>query len=169
MFHIFGKKKPVLINDLNVYVPVDGKVIPIEQSSDSFFASKAMGDGFAVIPQQEIVRSPVSAEVILVAATKHAIGLRMKNGDEVLIHMGVDTVELNGEPFQINVEVGDIVEGGQQLGTMNLDLIKSHDLATDVMVVFTNNEAAQSNFAIEPGMKKAGEIVTTLIMKKEHV
>ena len=82
--------------------------------------------------------------------------------------MGVDTVELNGEPFQIDVEVGDIVEGGQQLATMDLDLIKRHDLATDVMVVFTNNEAAQANFEIEPGVKKAGEIVTTLIMKKEQ-
>ncbi|MFR3683620.1 MAG: PTS glucose transporter subunit IIA [Enterococcus sp.] len=168
MFQIFGNKKTVLINDLNVYAPVEGKIIPIEQSSDSVFASKAMGDGFAIIPSQEIVRSPVAAEVILVADTKHAIGLRMKNGYEVLIHMGVDTVELKGEPFTIKVKVGDIVEGGQQLGSMDLALIKSHELATDVMVVFTNSAANQLTFEIESGMKKAGEIVTTLQMKKEQ-
>lgn len=168
MFHIFGKKKPELIQDLNVYMPVDGKLIPIEQSSDSVFASKAMGGGFAVLPSQEIIRSPVAAEVILVADTRHAIGLRMKNGDEVLVHMGVDTVELNGEPFTINVKVGDILEGGQQLGTMNLSLIKSHELATDVMVVFTKNEGSQLTFEIEPGIKKAGDVVATMQMKKEQ-
>lgn len=168
MFHIFGKKKTILGNDLNVYAPVDGKVIPIVQTSDSAFSSKAMGDGFAVIPSHETIRSPVAGEVLLVANTKHAIGLRMKNGNEVLIHMGIDTVDLNGEPFEIHVQVGDILEGGQLLGTMNLSMVKNQGLATDVIVVFTNGDVNNLDSLLKTGVKKAGDIVTTLQMKKEH-
>jgi len=169
MFHIFGKKKPVLIHDLNVYAPADGEVIPIEETSDSVFANKTMGDGFAVLPTQNTVRSPVAGEVIIISNTKHAIGLRMKNGYEVLIHMGVDTVELNGKPFDLHIHVGDILEGGQLLGTMDLSMVKEHGLATDVIVVFTDNPANEMDFVLKTGFKKAGDIITTLQMKKEHV
>lgn len=169
MFHIFRKKRPELINDLNVYVPVDGEVRSITQSSDSVFASKAMGDGFIVLPAQNMIRSPVADEVIMIADTKHAIGLKMKNGSEVLIHMGVDTVDLKGEPFDIRVKTGDILEGGQMLGTMNVPLIKEYGLPTDVIVVFTNGIVDERNFVIKTGFKTAGEVITTLQVKKEHI
>ncbi|MGM0172938.1 PTS sugar transporter subunit IIA [Enterococcus sp. DIV0800] len=168
MFHIFGKKPPVLIDDPNVYSPVDGKIISIEETSDSVFASKAMGDGFAVIPSHETIKSPVAGKVVLVATTKHAIGLKMKNGNEVLVHMGVDTVDLDGEPFSIKVQVGDVLEGGQVLGTMDLSLIEKQGLATDVIVVFTNSEPYSFDAPLKTGIKVAGELVTTLKMKKEQ-
>lgn len=162
MFHLFGKNKDVQINDSSIYNPIDGKVIPIEQASDAVFASKSMGNGFAVLPIHEIIRSPTNAEVVMIADTKHAIGLKMYNGQEILIHMGVDTVELNGDPFRILVRVGDIVEVGQRLALIDLNVIKKYGLSTDIMIIFMNHTDKFSESFIESQNKKSGDLVLIL-------
>ena len=108
----FGKKKSVS-EDKNLYTPLAGTVIDLEKVSDPVFAKKVMGDGYAIEPTSNDIVSPVAGEVSLVQG--HAIGFTRADGLEVLLHLGIDTVSLNGQPFQIKVKVGDIVDGGDAL------------------------------------------------------
>lgn len=112
----FGKKKSVS-EDKNLYAPLAGTVIDLEKVSDPVFAKKVMGDGYAIEPTSSEIVSPVAGEVSLVQG--HAIGFKRADGLEVLLHLGIDTVSLNGQPFQIKVKVGDRVEGGDALGQVN--------------------------------------------------
>lgn len=162
MFNLFGSKKKTLLADNNIYTPVNGEAIPIDQTSDSVFASKAMGDGFAVKPDNGTIVSPVAGEVILAASTKHALGFRMANGVEVLVHMGVDTVDLGGAPFDLKVKVGDIVEGGDLIAHMDLKQVTEAGLETDIIVVFTNGADKNVQFEFDGGEAVAGEVMTTI-------
>ncbi|MEG1283989.1 MAG: PTS glucose transporter subunit IIA, partial [Lactococcus sp.] len=94
----FGKKKSVN-EDKNLYAPLAGTVIDLEKVSDPVFAKKVMGDGYAIEPTSSEIVSPVAGEVSLVQG--HAIGFKRADGLEVLLHLGIDTVSLNGQPFQI--------------------------------------------------------------------
>ena len=97
-----------------------------------------MGDGFAVYPSEKTVVSPVDGTVVSTFPTKHAIGLKTDNGLEVLVHMGIDTVELNGEGFEVFVKEGQEVKAGDKLAEMAIDSIKAAGKDTAIMVVFTN-------------------------------
>jgi PTS system glucose-specific IIA component len=102
-----------------------------------------MGDGFAVVPKNQNIYSPVKGKVVSVFPTKHAISIKAKNSQDVLIHIGVDTVELNGEGFHINVKEGDSIDYNTKLGTVDFDFIKNSGKEIDVIVVFPeskNNE-----------------------------
>ncbi|MDG3374879.1 glucose PTS transporter subunit IIA, partial [Vibrio parahaemolyticus] len=90
----------------DVYAVATGKVIPITEVGDEVFSQKMMGDGFAVIPESGEIFAPVAGKVTSVFPTKHAIGLVTDSGIEVLVHMGIDTVQLNGEPFTVFVKEG---------------------------------------------------------------
>lgn len=129
----FFKKK-----SLDVYGPVDGKMIPIEQVSDSVFSSKMMGEGFAIIPCSNQIFSPIEGTVKAIFPTKHAIALQTKEGLECLIHIGLDTVELNGGPFDISVHLEDKVKKGSMLATVDFQQIKDYGKETDVVIIFTN-------------------------------
>ncbi|MDK1726571.1 PTS glucose transporter subunit IIA [Dellaglioa algida] len=133
---IFRRKQK--INDDKLYAPATGSLISLEDVSDSVFAQKLMGDGFGFKPTTGNIYSPVSGTVTLVASTKHALGFTMDNGLEVLLHMGVDTVELNGAPFDINIKKGARVHGGELLGTMNLAQVAEVKLDDVLIVVITN-------------------------------
>ena len=114
MFSFFKKQEIVMDNDL--YSPIQGKFLNLEEVSDPVFSEKTMGDGFAIQPDgDELLVSPVAGEVMMVAATKHAIGIHMANGLDVLLHLGLDTVNMDGSPFNINIKVGDIVKEGDVL------------------------------------------------------
>lgn len=127
------------ISVLNIVAPVTGTVIPIQEVSDEVFSKKLMGDGLGINPTEGKIVSPIKGEVVLVAQTKHAIGIKNENGVELLIHLGIDTVELNGKPFEINIKEGDQVEVGQYLGSMNLDMIKEAGKENTVIVAITNS------------------------------
>ncbi|WP_201307725.1 glucose PTS transporter subunit IIA [Companilactobacillus farciminis] len=127
------------ISALNIVAPVTGTVIPIQEVSDEVFSKKLMGDGLGINPTEGKIVSPIKGEVVLVAQTKHAIGIKNENGVELLIHLGIDTVELNGKPFEINIKEGDQVEVGQYLGSMNLDMIKEAGKENTVIVAITNS------------------------------
>ena len=127
-----------------VYSVADGQVIALEQVKDPVFAQKMMGDGFAVEPANGNIVSPVSGTVSSIFPTKHALGLVTEAGLEVLVHIGLDTVSLEGKPFTVHVSEGQKVVAGDLLVTADLDAIRAAGRETSTVVVFTNGDAIKS-------------------------
>ena len=127
-----------------VYSVADGEVIALEQVKDPVFSQKMMGDGFAVEPANGNIVSPVSGTVSSVFPTKHALGLVTEAGLEVLVHIGLDTVSLEGKPFTVHVAEGQKVAAGDLLVTADLDAIRAAGRETSTVVVFTNGDAIKS-------------------------
>ena len=123
-----------------VYSPIDGEIIPITEVNDQVFASKMMGEGFAVLPSQETIKAPVSGVVKMIAPTKHAIGIVTDDGMELLLHLGIDTVELNGAPFKLNIKEGQTIQRGQKIGTIDLKMIEAKGKDATVMVIITDSK-----------------------------
>ena len=122
----------------------DGQVIAITDVKDPVFSQKMMGDGFAVEPETGKIYSPVAGTVTSVFPTKHALGLLTENGLEVLVHIGLDTVSLEGQPFEVHVSEGQKVAAGELLVTADLEAIKAAGRETSTVVVFTNAAAIKS-------------------------
>ena len=127
-----------------VHSVADGQVINIEDVKDPVFSQKMMGDGFAVEPENGKIVSPVAGKVTSIFPTKHALGLVTDNGLEVLVHIGLDTVSLEGKPFDVKVTEGQTVAAGDLLVEANLDAIREAGRATSTVVVFTNADAIKS-------------------------
>ena len=127
-----------------VYSVADGQVVALEQVKDPVFAQKMMGDGFAVEPANGNIVSPVSGTVSSIFPTKHALGIVTEAGLEVLVHIGLDTVSLEGKPFTVHVAEGQKVVAGDLLVTADLDAIRAAGRETSTVVVFTNAEAIKS-------------------------
>ncbi|MBZ2086087.1 PTS transporter subunit IIBC [Streptococcus oralis] len=127
-----------------VYSVADGQVIALEQVKDPVFAQKMMGDGFAVEPANGNIVSPVTGTVSSIFPTKHALGLVTEAGLEVLVHIGLDTVSLEGKPFTVHVTEGQKVAAGDLLVTADLDAIRAAGRETSTVVVFTNGDAIKS-------------------------
>lgn len=123
---------------MKVLSPIDGKIKLLKNVNDEAFAGKMMGDGIAVVPHNGMLYSPVSGEVTMVFPTKHALGIKSKDGVEILIHIGIDTVELEGKGFISLVKQGDFVDIGDKLIEFDLDLVISSGYDSDVMVIITN-------------------------------
>lgn len=121
--------------------PVKGEVIALEDVKDPVFSSKAMGEGFAVVPAAGMVKAPVSGTVSMLYPTKHAIGITADNGAEILIHIGMDTVKLNGQHFSAKVQQGAHVEAGAALIQFDLKAIKEAGYDPTTVVVVTNSAA----------------------------
>lgn len=160
----FGKKKKV-VDDDSIYAPVNGEVIDLSEVSDPVFAQKAMGDGLGVKPSDGHIMSPVAGTVSMVASTKHALGLTMANGLEVLIHMGVDTVDLKGAPFTVNVKPGDIVNGGDSVATIDLDQVRDAKLDDVIIVVFTNTADKLDHLDVKTGKTTAKDKIGSVTVK----
>lgn len=126
-----------------VYSPVQGSVSAISECSDPVFNSKAMGDGVVCFPKDSIITAPVSGEVMMIFPTKHAIGLKAEDGTELLIHMGLNTVTLEGKPFTLYVKENDRVQAGQQIACMDLQMIEENGLSTETPVVITSGQAIE--------------------------
>jgi PTS system D-glucosamine-specific IIC component len=121
-----------------IIVPMDGQIIPLSEVPDPVFGGGMMGDGFAVIPSHGTLYAPINGRIDSIFPTKHAICMVSDGGKEIILHMGIDTVKLEGEPFEVFVNAGDIVVAGQKLAVMDLDAIKAKDYSDIVSVVFTN-------------------------------
>lgn len=128
----------------DVYSVADGQVINIEDVKDPVFSQKMMGDGFAVEPDNGNIVSPVAGKVASIFPTKHAIGLETNNGLEVLVHIGLDTVSLEGKPFEVKVTEGQTVAAGDLLVEAELAAIREAGRETTTVVVFTNPDAIKS-------------------------
>ena len=127
-----------------VYSVANGQVVALEQVEDPVFAQKMMGDGFAVEPANGNIVSPVTGTVSSIFPTKHALGLVTDSGLEVLVHIGLDTVSLEGKPFTVHVSEGQKVVAGDLLVTADLDAIREAGRKTSTVVVFTNGDVLKS-------------------------
>lgn len=128
----------------DVYSVADGQVVALEQVEDPVFAQKMMGDGFAVEPTNGNIVSPVTGTVSSIFPTKHALGLVTDSGLEVLVHIGLDTVSLEGKPFTVHVSEGQKVAAGDLLVTADLDAIREAGRKTSTVVIFTNGDVLKS-------------------------
>lgn len=128
--------------------PVAGRVLALADVQDPVFATATMGPGFAIQPTDGRVVAPVSGRVTVVAATKHAVGLVTASGLEVLVHMGIDTVELNGAPFVCHVQVGDTVQAGEVLAEMDLAALQRAQKLATVIVVVTNGQTVLDDLIV---------------------
>ena len=135
-----------------------GKVLPLNEVPDAVFSQSIMGDGYAVELDNGTIVSPVQGEVIMVFPTGHAFGIRTKSGIEMLIHLGIDTVELNGEGFDTKVAVGDAVKPGTVLTVMDLDFVRQHNKSLVSPIVFTNGEKIVLHKAHEMATKDTSGI-----------
>lgn len=152
--------------EIMLHSVVSGDYVPLEDVSDEVFSSKMMGDGYAIVPHDKKILSPISGKITTVFPSKHAIGIKSSNGIEVLIHMGIDTVALNGEGFDIFVKEGDSVTPQTQIATMNIDQIASHGKDTTIMVLITNMDQINNLSFMKTieGKHAAGEILEKAVL-----
>ncbi|MEH7301297.1 glucose-specific PTS transporter subunit IIBC [Neobacillus drentensis] len=130
---------PTQVKASEVFVaPIKGEIKEITEVPDQVFAGKMMGDGFAIVPSEGLVVSPVDGKIVNLFPTKHAIGILSDGGREILIHVGIDTVNLKGQGFETLVSENDRVVKGQPLLKVDLDYIKEHATSTITPIVFTN-------------------------------
>lgn len=141
--------------------PISGKIVALKDINDSVFSKGLMGTGFGIIPSTKEIVSPISGEIVMIAATKHAIGLKSSNGIELLIHMGINTVELNGLPFHLNIQEHDVVKKGQLLATIDLSLIHAHHLDPTVITVITNTKQVVDSLELTHQQAHAGDTAAT--------
>ena len=138
--------------------PMSGDVIAIEKIQDQAFSQKILGDGFGVIPNENTVYSPVNGKVVKVFDTKHAVCIETDDNLEILIHLGIDTVTLAGEGFDVFVKEGDDIKTGDKIMSMDIDFIKSKNLHTTCCVILTNHDIL-SNLKILSGSANGGKSV----------
>lgn len=136
MFNIFKKNCKKLL----IKAPVDGDIVDIVEVPDEVFAQKLVGDGVAVNPKSDIFVSPVNGVITTVFPTKHAIGIKTLDGIEIMIHVGVDTVKLNGEGFTTFINEGDKVKIGDKLLQIDRDIVKSKAKSLVSPIIITNME-----------------------------
>jgi sugar PTS system EIIA component len=142
VFNIFKKTK------VEILAPIDGQIVALDEVPDPVFSQRMMGEGVAVVPSKGNIHAPVDGTVILVAATKHAIGIRAKDGTEILIHVGLETVALNGTGFSLAVSEGERVTAGQVLMEVDWEYIRTQAKSTVTPIVITNNQGNKKQVTI---------------------
>jgi len=152
--NIFKKRK------LQVFAPINGEIIPLDQVPDPVFSQKMLGEGIAIMPKSGNIHAPIEGTVVLVSDTLHAIGLRSNDGTEILIHVGLETVSLKGKGFTLLVKAGDKVSVGQSLIEVDWDYIREHAKSIITPIVITNS--AERNVKYE--VTKEGIMGETVLM-----
>ena len=146
-------------NETVIYVPVEGELVDLTTIKDEVFSSLAMGNGVAIRPVKGEVKAPFDGIITTFFPTGHAIGMEADNGAEVLIHVGMDTVSLDGEGFVPQVKEGDRVKKGQLLLKFDMDVIKAHGLETITPVVLTNTDDLQSVSPVKSGKVTEKDVI----------
>ena len=161
MFGFFKKKKVTEEKDntLRLVSAVSGKSIPLSEVPDEVFAQKMAGDGLAIDSTGNTVVAPADGELTLVFKTKHAFALTLDNGIELLVHIGIETVGLNGEGFEQLVEQGTKVKAGTPIIKFDREFIKGKGLSLITPILITNPDSAKSINTIENVETVAGETV----------
>lgn len=158
---MFFKKESTKEN--YIYAPADGVCITLSQVPDPVFSEKMLGDGIAILPNSGKIASPVSGTLSEVTSTKHAYGITTDDGLEILVHIGIDTVNLAGEGFETTLKKGDKVKMGDTLATVDLELLKEkgYDLHTPVIIT---NMGSIKNMKLAEGNIKSREVLITYKM-----
>ncbi|EOL41419.1 PTS system, glucose subfamily, IIA component [Enterococcus phoeniculicola] len=156
---MFLKKKT------KIYAPIEGKLVALSSVEDEVFSSGMMGQGFAIEPVSETVVAPADAEIVSAnEKMRHAIGLRLKNGCELLIHVGIDTVSLKNQGFSVLVNEGDKVKKGEPLLTFDSQLIKEAGLQKTVLLIVTDpKELSLENGISSLERVKAGDSLVMVL------
>ncbi|MGQ3378226.1 PTS sugar transporter subunit IIA [Priestia endophytica] len=134
--NLFQKK--VKTQTEEIYSPLTGEVISLAEVPDPVFSNKMMGDGIAIIPKEGKLVSPVEGEIVQVFPTKHAIGIKSARGVEILIHVGLETVDLKGEGFETLVKEGQSVKVGDVLSTFDIHFLESKNKEIVTPIIITN-------------------------------
>lgn len=148
-----------------LYSPVNGTAALISECSDPVFNSRAMGDGMVFHPKNGTVVSPVDGTIVMTFPTKYALGIRTKDGKEILIHMGLNTVTLEGKPFELFVGENDEVKAGQKLVTMDLAMVEEAGLSTETPVIVTSGEKVNPT---NTGPVNWGDAVMEIVDEKKN-
>lgn len=150
----------------DIEAPVSGQIEGLEKVNDQVFSQKMLGEGFAIVPSNGSIVAPIDGKIVSVMSTKHALTMTSAKGNlEILIHLGIDTVELKGEPFDITVKEGQEVKGGQSLGTMDIDQIKKAGKDPVVIMTVTNKETVKDMKLLQSGEVKASAPVLEVTSK----
>ncbi|MCA1020808.1 PTS glucose transporter subunit IIA [Halobacillus litoralis] len=160
---LFGKKN----EEEQLTAPVSGKVVALDEVDDPVFSQRMMGDGVAIEPADGKVVSPVSGEIVQLFPTNHAVGIKTKSGVEVLVHIGLETVSMEGEGFEGHVKAGDQVKAGDHLITFDMDLVKEKAKSTITPVIITNYDDIVDSF--EPSYSdhaEAGQSTVAVLTTK---
>ncbi|WP_246001305.1 PTS system trehalose-specific EIIBC component [Oceanobacillus piezotolerans] len=151
----------------NIYAPLNGKLTKLENVPDPTFSQKLMGEGIAIDPVDGKVVSPINGEIVLIPDTKHAVGLKSESGAEILIHIGLETVALNGEGFEVHVNQGDKVKAGQTLITFDLEFIKKNAASSITPIIVTNGSDFEVTSITDDKKAVAGETIVYKVAEKK--
>ncbi len=156
-------------DDAVLHSPLAGQLVALEQVNDDVFSQGLLGKGVAIVPEQGVLCAPVDGEIVTFLPSKHAVGIKADNGMEVLMHIGIDTVNLNGEHFSSQLQVGDWVKTGDELVRFDIAAITAlgYDIITPVLVV--NSEQYPHLSCLQPGPVNFGEQIVALNTKEQNV
>ena len=164
MFGLFSKKNKESGNEILIKAPVAGTIKSLSEVKDQVFSKRMIGDGIAIVPSGTDVVSPAKGLLKVAFPTGHAYGVQISEGPEILIHIGLDTVELNGEGFTTKVKQGSKVELGAQLCKVDLEKIKAKGKETDVIVVITSETLGSYKIKdLATGQVKLGDVLFKLV------
>ena len=152
-------------DSLVVKSPFNGKVVKTEDIPDKVFAQEMVGKGAAIKPSNDLVKSPIKGEIVQLASKKHAVGIESPNGLELLIHLGIDSVELEGEGFETLVEVGDKIEVGDKLIKVDWERIKNKITSSITPIVITNKEKVKEIKLIAEDKIETGDDFFEVVLK----
>lgn len=144
LFSKLFNKEETTSTELKLNSFAKGKLVNLSEVPDPVFSQKMMGDGFAIFPSDGKIVSPVSGEIVQVFPTKHAVGIKTAEGIEVLIHIGLETVHMQGEGFEAHVQAGNSVSVGDTLVTFDLELVKEKASSTVTPCIVTNMDLVES-------------------------
>lgn len=164
MFKLFGKKKES--KPMEIATTMSGKVIPLELVPDPVFAGKMVGDGFAIEPTNGKVCAPAAGKIVQMFPTHHAFGILTDEGVEILVHVGIDTVQLRGEGFTPHKQVGDSVAMGELILEVDLAVLSEAGKSSVTPVIITNMDLVETLELESDGLlKMAGTSVLTVFLK----
>src|SRR5574337_853024 len=155
-----GETDETTSDSLSVALPLRGDVIPLSDVNDPVFSTLAMGNGFAIYPERGDILAPITGEIITVFPTGHAFGIRSALGTELLVHIGLNTVDLSKGTFNISVKKGDQVKKGQQIGTANFAEIKEKNYDPTTMVIFTNGVKEQTLVVLDQSKNDITSVIS---------
>ncbi|RAS92017.1 PTS glucose transporter subunit IIA [Priestia endophytica] len=159
---LFGKKT----REENITAPLTGRIFSLENVPDLVFSQKMMGEGFAIEPTNGEVVAPIDGEIVQLFHTKHAIGLKTENGAEIIIHVGLETVAMEGEGFTAHVKEGSKVKKGDKLLTVDLEKVREKAKSTVTPVVVTNSADSEKISLVATDSVIKGETVCMTVTMK---
>lgn len=158
-----AEEKPAVKQaEQNIVNPIKGTILPLNEVADAVFSSEMLGKGFAVEPAEGKTYAPIDGKISAVFDTKHAIGITGDQGVELLVHMGLDTVKLEGKGFDVKVKVGDTVKAGDLLAEFDIDFIKKEGYPVTTPVVVSNTDSFEEVSAPAKGDANVGDVIITV-------